>query len=448
MNKLKKIFLNMASVKSADDFIDTANKSELKKTLGIFDLIILGIGAVVGTGIFTIVGVAAKGGPEAVGAGPALIISMVLAAVACIFTALCYSEFASMIPVAGSAYTYTYATMGEFMAWIVGWILMLEYAIGNITVASAWTGYLFQLLKGFEHVLPSWLVNPPMWLINDYRTVTILCKDQGLNIKEQIPYLFDTIPIAINVPAIFIVTLLTILLVKGVRESTRLASIMVGLNLCIILSFVVFGAFYVKPENWAPFAPNGIEGILSGAFIIFFAYIGFDAISTAAEETKTAEKKKKTSKQSEIDALKSEIETLKAEAKEKDDKYLRLAAEYDNFRRRSREEKDATYSSAMADTVSELLPIIDNLERAAAFDDGEKVREGLKMIASTVSASLSKLGVEAFGEPGDKFDPNLHNAVMHDEDDSERENEITDVFQKGYKKGNKIIRFAMVKTVN
>ena len=173
-----------------------------------------------------------------------------------------------------------------------------------------------------------------------------------------------------------------------------------------------------------------------------------DINETAAEETKTAEKKKKTSKQSEIDALKAEIEALKAEAKEKDDKYLRLAAEYDNFRRRSREEKDATYNMAMADTVTELLPIIDNLERAAAFDDGEKVREGLKMIASTVGASLTKLGVEAFGEPGDKFDPNLHNAVLHDEDDSERENEITDVFQKGYKKGNKIIRFAMVKTVN
>ena len=168
---------------------------------------------------------------------------------------------------------------------------------------------------------------------------------------------------------------------------------------------------------------------------------------TAAEE-KTAEKKKKSTKQSEIDALKAEIEALKAEIKEKDDKYLRLAAEYDNFRRRSREEKDATYSSAMADTVSELLPIIDNLERAAGFDDGEKVREGLKMIASTVGAALGKLGVEEFGKAGDKFDPNLHNAVMHDEDDSERENEITDVFQKGYKRGNKIIRFAMVKTVN
>ena len=168
----------------------------------------------------------------------------------------------------------------------------------------------------------------------------------------------------------------------------------------------------------------------------------------AAEETKAADKKKKSSKQAEIDALKAEIEGLKSEAKEKDDKYLRLAAEYDNFRRRSREEKDATYNTAMADTVSELLPIIDNLERAAAFDDGEKVREGLKMIASTVGASLEKLGVEAYGEAGEKFDPNLHNAVMHDEDDTERENEITDVFQKGYKKGNKIIRFAMVKTVN
>ena len=169
---------------------------------------------------------------------------------------------------------------------------------------------------------------------------------------------------------------------------------------------------------------------------------------TVTEETKATEKKKKSPKQSEIDTLKAEIEKLNTEAKEKDDKYLRLAAEYDNFRRRSREEKEATYHSAMADTVTELLPIIDNLERAAAFDDGEKVKEGLKMIASTVTYTLAKLGVESFGEAGDKFDPNLHNAVMHEEDDSERENEITDVFQKGYKKGNKIIRFAMVKTIN
>ena len=172
-----------------------------------------------------------------------------------------------------------------------------------------------------------------------------------------------------------------------------------------------------------------------------------DINETAAEE-KTAEKKKKSTKNAELEALKAEIDALKAESAQKDDKYLRLAAEYDNFRRRSREEKDATYSSAMADTVSELLPIIDNLERAAAFDDGEKVKEGLKMILSTVESSLGKIGVETFGNVGDKFDPNLHNAVMHEDDESERENEITDVFQKGYKKGNKIIRFAMVKTVN
>lgn len=168
--------------------------------------------------------------------------------------------------------------------------------------------------------------------------------------------------------------------------------------------------------------------------------------SEPAAEDKGAKKKKKSDAR--IEELTKEIEALQQQIKEKDDKYLRMAAEYDNFRRRSREEKEATYSSAAADTVLELLPIIDNLDRAALFDDGEKVKDGLKMIASSVKAVLDKLGVEEFGKPGDKFDPNLHNAVMHDEDDSDRENEITDVFQKGYKKGNRIIRFAMVKTVN
>ncbi len=174
---------------------------------------------------------------------------------------------------------------------------------------------------------------------------------------------------------------------------------------------------------------------------------------TVKTETKAESKPKKkksdaSALENETASLKAELERLNTEAKEKDDRYLRLAAEYDNFRRRSREEKDATYGTALADTVAELLPIIDNLERAAAFDDGEKVKEGLKMIAASTAGALSKLGVEAYGAPGDKFDPNLHNAVMHEDDDSERENEITDVFQKGYKKGSKIIRFAMVKTVN
>ena len=169
------------------------------------------------------------------------------------------------------------------------------------------------------------------------------------------------------------------------------------------------------------------------------------------QQTSEAKKKKKSQTaalQDEITALRDEVMKLTKEAKEKDDKYLRLAAEYDNFRRRSREEKDATYGAATADTVNAILPIIDNIERAAAFDDGEKVKEGLKMIAGSINSSLSALGIEAFGAPGDKFDPNLHNAIMHDDDDSDREGEITDVFQKGYKKGNKIIRFAMVKTVN
>ena len=180
-NKLKDIFKNMLSVKNADDLISASKHSELKKTLNVFDLIILGIGAVVGTGIFTIVGIAAQGGNGGIAAGPALSISMIIAALSCIFSALCYSEFASMIPVAGSAYTYTYATMGEFMAWMVGWILMLEYAIGNITVASAWTGYFMQFLKGFDHVLPGWLVNPPIWLVNDYRTALAICDKTGVN---------------------------------------------------------------------------------------------------------------------------------------------------------------------------------------------------------------------------------------------------------------------------
>ena len=290
IQKFNNVMQNALTKKSTDELVSAGKHSELKKTLNAFDLIILGIGAVVGTGIFTIVGIAAQGGDGGIAAGPSLTISMIIAAVACVFSALCYSEFASMIPVAGSAYTYTYATMGEFMAWMVGWILMLEYAIGNITVACAWTGYFMQLLKGFEHILPNWLVNPPIWLINDYRSALAICNKEGLNPHDVIPYLGGVIPISVNVPAIFIVIVLTLLLVKGVRESTKAATIMVFINLFIILSFIVVGAFYVKPENWVPFAPNGFEGIFSGAFIIFFAYIGFDAISTAAEETKNPQK--------------------------------------------------------------------------------------------------------------------------------------------------------------
>lgn len=283
----QEISRNIFKKRSIDELIQTGKKSELKKTLNVFDLIVIGIGAVVGTGIFAIIGAAITGNAETPGAGHAIIISIILAALACVVPALCYSEIASMIPVAGSAYAYTYATMGEFMAWMVGWILMLEYAIGNITVASAWSGYFMQFMKGFKAHLPAFILNIPLWLKYDYRTIYSMCEKYGWNIHDKIPYLFDKIPIAINMPAAIIVLILTLLLIRGVKESTRAASIMVGVNMFIILSFIVFGAFYVKPENWTPFLPavHPIAGILMGTFTIFFAYVGVDAISTAAEET-------------------------------------------------------------------------------------------------------------------------------------------------------------------
>lgn len=285
-----KVLEHVLRKKTADELIAASKRTELKKTLTAVDLIVLGIGAVVGTGIFTVIGSAIQGGPEGVGAGPAIVISMILAAVSCVFSALCYSEIAAMIPVAGSAYTYTYATMGELAAWMVGWILMLEYAIGNITVACAWSGYLVQFLKGFKHILPDFILNFPLCLRYDYITISTMCNKYNWDIHEKIPYLFDRIPISMNLPAIFIVLLLTIILVKGVKESTKFASVMVAINLLMISSFIIVGAFYVKPENWTPFLPNGFEGVFMGAFLIFFAYIGFDAISTTAEETKNPQR--------------------------------------------------------------------------------------------------------------------------------------------------------------
>lgn len=172
--------------------------------------------------------------------------------------------------------------------------------------------------------------------------------------------------------------------------------------------------------------------------------IGDDFAEELAEEVTVTEE----AAESPEDSLKKEVERLKGEIKEKDDRFLRMAAEYDNFRRRSREEKEGTYDAAVSDTLSVLLPVIDNLERAAAYDDGEKIREGVQMTAKSVAAALAKLGIEEVGKVGDTFDPNLHNAVMHIEDENAKEGEIVEVFQKGYKKGKRIIRFAAVKTAN
>lgn len=287
---LKNFVKNLMRVKSPDELVEESSKSDLKKTLGSLDLIVLGIGAVIGAGIFSIVGSATVGTPASPGAGPALVISMIIAAIACIFSALCYAEFASMIPVSGGVYTYTFATMGELAAWMMGWVLMLQYSIGNITVACSWTGYLFEFLKGFERYLPHWLVYPPYWLINAYGPACEAYVKDGLNPADHIPMLFGCIPFAINLPAIFIILVVTFILIKGMSESKNMAGLMVVIKLAVIALFVGVGLFYVKPDNWTPFMPNGVSSVLVGAFTIFFAYIGFDAISTAAEETKNPQK--------------------------------------------------------------------------------------------------------------------------------------------------------------
>ncbi len=278
----------ITKIKNPDEMLAEAKSGGLEKTLSALDLIILGVGAIIGSGIFAVVGIAAAGSADgsSLGAGPGLVISMIIAAIACIFSALCYSEFATMIPVAGGAYTYTFATLGEFAAWMVGWVLMLEYAIGFIAVACAWSNHFVQFMSGFEKVLPAWLAHPPAWLVNDGFSAAKIISD---NPDITFPTLFG-MPLCINLPAIIIVLLITVILARGTKDSTKMAGLMVFIKLAVIALFVIAGAFFVRPENWTPFAPHGAEGIFAGAFLIFFAYIGFDALATAAEECKNPQK--------------------------------------------------------------------------------------------------------------------------------------------------------------
>ncbi|HTS82952.1 MAG TPA: amino acid permease [Myxococcaceae bacterium] len=248
----------------------------LKRSLGFYSLTALGIGAVIGAGIFSSPGTAAAGGGSHVAAGPALVLSYTLVALACGFAALCYAEMASMVPVAGSAYTYAYVTLGEFLAWIIGWDLILEYAVGNVAVAVSWADYLKTLLGGLGLHLPDWLS-------------TTLDHAQQAGLMASAPHVLG-IPIVLNLPAGLIVAVLTILLVLGIQESARVNTAMVILKLVMVVGFVAVGAFYIRPDNWTPFAPNGLHGILSGASLIFFAYIGFDAVSTTAEEAKNPQR--------------------------------------------------------------------------------------------------------------------------------------------------------------
>ncbi|MCX7749737.1 MAG: amino acid permease [Clostridia bacterium] len=228
----------------------------LKKALGAFELTMLGMGAIIGTGIFVLTGVAA-----AKYSGPALIISFIISGLACAFAALCYAEFAAMVPVAGSAYTYGYAALGEIWAWIIGWDLILEYAVAVAAVAIGWSGYIVSLLESVGVHLPAALVNAP-------------------HVKGGF----------INVPAIIIISLITLLLIKGVKESTTMNNIIVGIKVLVVAVFIAVGIFHINPSNWHPFMPYGWNGVFTGASIVFFAYIGFDAVSTAAEEAKNPQR--------------------------------------------------------------------------------------------------------------------------------------------------------------
>lgn len=288
--------MSIFQVKSVDEIMAESKEKghKLSRVLGSFDVTMIGIGAIIGAGIFAMVGEAAVGASSGYPAGPALIISFVLTALACGFTALCYAELAAMVPISGSAYTYTYATMGELVAWIIGWDLIIEYAIGNVAVAISWAGYFNDFLNS------AFGINIPLWLRIDYRTFfekadalsaavqggnTAVAEALKLFDPASVPHVFG-IPIIFNLPAVLIVFALTVLLVLGVKKSTRFNDFLVMIKLAVLALFVGVGFYYFDIKNWTPFAPGGWKGIQVGAATIFFAYIGFDAVSTVAEETR------------------------------------------------------------------------------------------------------------------------------------------------------------------
>ncbi len=260
----------------------------LIRSLGAGDLIMLGIGAVIGAGIFASLGTAAAGefAPDGTmiraGAGPALVFSFLLLGVVCGLAGLCYAELASMIPQAGSAYAYAYATLGEVVAWVIGWALVLEYAVGNVAVAVAWSGYFTSMLSG-------WGIHLPDWLTHGYYQVKLASDPAVRALMDSAPNIAG-FPLLINLPAFLITALVTAVLLMGVRESVKANAIMVVIKLLVLGLFVTVGAMHINPDNYVPFAPNGFRGIHQGAAIVFFAYIGFDAISTAAEETRNPQR--------------------------------------------------------------------------------------------------------------------------------------------------------------
>jgi len=293
---------NIWARKPVEMFEEDMKKSGLKRVLGKWGLTAIGIGAIIGAGIFVMTGVGAKEH-----AGPALALSFVVAGIGCTFAALCYAEFASFLPVEGSAYAYSYATMGELFAWIIGWDLILEYAMGASAVAVGWSGYLGKFLHLFD-------IKFPIWLMNDFFTATSKITEAtakgtlgdlaNMYSDLSIPTVFGH-SFAINLPAFLIIWLVTAILVKGIKEAAGTNVIMVILKLIVVLFIIVVGAKYINVKNWTPFIPEraeildpqgnphmayGFMGILSGAAYIFFAYIGFDVVSTSAGEAKNPQK--------------------------------------------------------------------------------------------------------------------------------------------------------------
>jgi basic amino acid/polyamine antiporter, APA family len=263
----------------------------LKRSLTVRDLTAFGIAAVVGAGIFSTIGNAAADG------GPAISLLFIFTAVACGFSALCYAEFASMVPVAGSAYTYAYYSLGELIAWIIGWDLLLEYAIGNIAVAISWSDYFAEFIRGFGWKIPEYLTMDYFSAMRAHRIITETLAGGGdISILSRTVHqaneawinapTLGNIRLIADIPALLIVTVITYIVFIGIRESRTVNNIMVAIKLLVIFGVIVAGSFYVHPENWSPFAPEGIAGVLKGVSAVFFAFIGFDAISTTAEECK------------------------------------------------------------------------------------------------------------------------------------------------------------------
>lgn len=280
-----------AILKDAKEGLSDATHSStgLKKVLGVRDLTAMGIAAVIGAGIFSSIGKASYDG------GPGIVFLYIFTAIACGFAALCYAEFASTVPVSGSAYTYSYVAFGEIFAWIIGWDLLMEYAIGNIAVAISWSDYFTRLMDGFGWHIPEWLTMDYSSAHSGFNEATALAAMPGSAIDEILlskqaawmnaPEIFG-IRVILDLPALGIVALITYIVFRGIKESRNTSNFLVGLKLTVVFLVIVLGGYYVNPDNWSPFAPNGVSGILKGVSAVFFAYIGFDAISTTAEECK------------------------------------------------------------------------------------------------------------------------------------------------------------------